>query len=325
MMLTREDISIAIEDYISTLRFPEKPEGLYAPIIYSLQAGGKRIRPLLTMMACNVFDDDPMKALPCAASIELFHNFTLLHDDIMDNAKVRRGRATVHRRWGDNAAILSGDAMVIYSYSLLEGAPQGKLRNIFHIFNDISLRVCDGQQYDMEFERLENVSLEQYMEMINCKTAVLMSGASVIGGICGGASEADCLHLETFGTQLGLAFQIKDDILDCYGAFSSLGKDTGGDILEGKKTYLTISALQRAEGGVKRELLGLLHNKEMIPEEKISRVLDIYDSLNIRPDAEQAVEGHSDNALRALESLSVSESRLLHLRELTFDLTTRKS
>ena len=213
-MYSKEELSAIIEEYIHALPFPEEPDTLYEPIVYSLGKGGKRLRPLLAMMACNIFSDDVACALPCAAAVEVFHNFTLLHDDIMDNAAVRRGKPAVHRKWGVNSAILSGDAMMIYSYRLLEQADPAILPRIFRIFNDTSLKVCEGQQYDMDFEALERVPMEDYLHMISLKTAVLLAGAAVIGAVCGGASQEDCDRIYTFATELGMAFQIQDDILD---------------------------------------------------------------------------------------------------------------
>ena len=253
-MYSKEELSAIIEEYIHALPFPEEPDTLYEPIVYSLGKGGKRLRPLLAMMACNIFSDDVACALPCAAAVEVFHNFTLLHDDIMDNAAVRRGKPAVHRKWGVNSAILSGDAMMIYSYRLLEQADPAILPRIFRIFNDTSLKVCEGQQYDMDFEALERVPMEDYLHMISLKTAVLLAGAAVIGAVCGGASQEDCDRIYTFATELGMAFQIRDDILDSYGTQDSLGKKIGGDITEGKKTFLTTAAMEIADEDTRRKL-----------------------------------------------------------------------
>ncbi len=324
-MFTKEELSRIIEEYIRNLEFPAEPDSLYEPISYSLESGGKRIRPLLTTMACNIFDERVEHSVPCAVAVEVFHNFTLLHDDIMDNAMTRRGKPAVHRRWGGNSAILSGDAMMIYSYKLLEKASPNMLPAILHIFNDVSLKVCEGQQYDMDFGVLENVSIEEYLKMIELKTAVLMAGATVIGALCGGAGKEDCAHLYTFGTELGMAFQIRDDILDSYGSERTLGKRIGGDILEGKKTFLAIAALQAAGEDTRTEFAGLMHNREMIPEVKIARALEIYDHLQIRDKAEEAVEHYTKRAIAALDALSAERSRLEPIRELALELTKRIS
>lgn len=322
-MHIREELSALIEDYLHAIRYPSEPDTLYEPISYSLASGGKRIRPLLTMMACDVFSDTVEQALPCAAAIEMFHNFTLLHDDIMDNASVRRGRPAVHRRWGENSAILSGDAMMIYSYHLLERIDTKLLPCVLHIFNDTSLKVCEGQQLDMDFEQLEHVSLDDYLKMISLKTAVLMAGAAEIGALCGGASEEDCRKIYDFGMELGLAFQIRDDILDSYGTPEKLGKNIGGDILEGKKTYLTITAMQKADENTRMRLAGVLHNKEMIAEQKIAEVLDVYARLGVLAVAEKAVSHYTERALTALNSVSVDGEKLEPLRELLHELTDR--
>ena len=282
MMYDKEQLSARIEAYMQALPFPQEPDTLYEPIVYSLERGGKRLRPLLAAMACNVFREEIDDVLPCAAAIEVFHNFTLLHDDIMDNAAMRRGKPSVQRKWGVNSAILSGDAMLIYAYRLLEQADTSLLPQILRIFNDTSLKVCEGQQYDMDFESLEHVPMTDYLHMIELKTAVLLAGATAIGAVIGGASEEDRGKLYTFAMQLGMAFQIRDDILDSYGTEATLGKKIGGDILEGKKTFLTTAAMETADADMRLKLAGLLHNRELLDETKIARVLDIYDRLGIR-------------------------------------------
>jgi len=322
-MRTKEELSVLVEEYIRDIVFPDEPETLYSPIIYSLESGGKRVRPLLTLMAANIFSDNPGKALPCGVALEVFHNFTLLHDDIMDNASVRRGKPSVHRKWGSNVAILSGDAMMIYSYRILEQAPVELLPELLRTFNTISLQVCEGQQYDMNFEGLEDVSIAEYLEMIRLKTAVLMSGGCYMGALCGGAAQEECVLLERFGTELGLAFQIQDDILDNYGSEEILGKKIGGDIMEGKKTFLTISAMNNADERTKIRLAGLLHNKEMIREEKIGQVLEIFERLGTRQVAEKAVSFYTKQAIDALDSLGIADGRTGPIRELAYELTKR--
>lgn len=322
-MYSKEELSLLIEEYIGTLTFPAEPDTLYEPIKYSLEKGGKRLRPLLAMMACNVFSDDAERALPAAAAVEVFHNFTLLHDDIMDNASVRRGKPSVHRKWGANSAILSGDAMMIYSYRLLERTDPTLLPRIFAIFNDTSMKVCEGQQYDMDFESLDKVPMEEYLKMISLKTAALLAGAAVIGAVTGGADCGDCEKIYAFAMNLGMAFQIRDDILDSYGCEDSLGKRIGGDIQEGKKTFLTAAAMEAADEDDRRKLRGALNNREMITEEKISRVLAIYDKYGIREKAERAVEEYTHTAAEALAALSVPAERTEQLRQMAFRLTDR--
>ncbi|MDE5621865.1 MAG: polyprenyl synthetase family protein, partial [Alistipes sp.] len=245
-MQTNERLLSAIENYLAQAEFPAEPELLYAPIGYSLSGGGKRIRPMLVLLCCNLFSEEVQHALPAAAAVEMFHNFTLLHDDIMDNAAVRRGKPSVYAKWGRNVAILSGDAMLICAYRLLSESPAQLLPRILRTFDDMALEVCEGQQYDMDFEQKQKVSVVEYMHMIELKTSALLAGSAVIGALLGGASEEDCRKLRRFAVELGLAFQLQDDLLDSYGD-QRLGKAIGGDILEGKKTYLMITAMSRAE------------------------------------------------------------------------------
>ena len=216
-MQTNEQLLSAIENYLAQTEFPAEPELLYAPIGYSLAGGGKRLRPMLLMLSNGIFTDKIQHALPAAAAVEVFHNFTLLHDDIMDNAAVRRGKPSVYAKWGQNVAILSGDAMLICAYRLLGEVPAQLLPQILSTFNTMALEVCEGQQYDMDFERKPKVSVVEYMHMIELKTSVLLAGATTIGALLGGASEEDCRKLRRFAIELGLAFQLQDDLLDSYG------------------------------------------------------------------------------------------------------------
>lgn len=322
-MYSKEQLSSLIEDYIANLRFPSVPGSLYEPIRYSLERGGKRLRPLLALSACQIYSDEPSRALPAAAAVEVFHNFTLLHDDIMDNAAVRRGKPAVHRKWGVNSAILSGDAMMIYSYRLLEELDPVLLPKIMPLFSDTSMKVCEGQQYDMDFESLETVSMEEYIRMITLKTAVLLAGATVIGAVAGGALDEDCRHLDVFATKLGIAFQIQDDLLDSYGTEERLGKRIGGDILEGKKTFLTTAAMEAADDDTRIRLAGLMHNREMIGDEKIRRVLEIYDSLGVRRRAEETAERYTAEAIAALDALAAPAERVEPVRSLASELLGR--
>ena len=230
-MQTNEQMLSAIENYLAQIEFPAEPELLYAPIGYSLAGGGKRLRPMLLTLSCGIFSDDVKQALPAAAAVEVFHNFTLLHDDIMDNAAVRRGKPSVYAKWGPSVAILSGDAMMICAYRLLSEVPAELLPRILGTFNTMALEVCEGQQYDMDFESKRKVSVVEYMHMIELKTSVLLAGSVTIGAMLGGASEEDCRKLRRFAIELGLAFQLQDDLLDSYGD-DRLGKAIGGDILE---------------------------------------------------------------------------------------------
>ncbi len=316
MIYAREQLSEIIEKYIAALPFPAEPKELFAPISYSLEGGGKRIRPLLVLMGANVFSDNIERALPCAGAIEVFHNFTLLHDDIMDNAAMRRGKPSVQKKWNHNTAILSGDAMVIYSYTLLQQTSYEILPKVLHEFNKLALEVCEGQQYDMDFESRNDVTIEEYMNMIRLKTSVLLAGAAKIGAIAGGANDADCDILYRFGIELGQAFQLQDDLLDAYGMEETLGKTVGGDIMEAKKTFLTINALNEAGGATRRALIATLQDQHLPLQQKIGRVKTIYNSLDIPEITRTVISEHLTRATEALDTLTVEPARTEALREL---------
>jgi geranylgeranyl diphosphate synthase type II len=270
-MKTNEEILDLFENHLAQIQLPEEPSQLYAPIIYSMSGGGKRIRPTLLMLVCEAFGGKLEDAMPAASAVEMFHNFTLLHDDIMDNAEVRRGKPSVFARWGENVAILSGDAMMIYAYRLLSGSPAEKLPRIMDIFTTMALQVCEGQQYDMDFESRQKVSVVEYMNMIELKTSVLLAGSAMIGAVLGNASESDCKKIYRYALELGLAFQQQDDLLDSYGTIEELGKRIGGDILEGKKTCLMLNAMSRATEE-DRDILRTTHlDATLSEEEKIVR------------------------------------------------------
>ncbi len=323
-MYSFSEISKELNKYIDTLDLSGEPQSLYEPIKYALEAGGKRLRPMLTILACNIFSENPYSALPAAAAIEVFHNFTLLHDDIMDNAAVRRGKPSVFNKWGQNSAILSGDAMVICAYKLLYQTPTEYLASVLSCFNYMALAVCEGQQFDMEFESRDDVTLDEYITMIDKKTAALVVGATLIGAITGGAEKHNCQKLLTFATEFGLAFQIQDDLLDAYGTEEQLGKRIGGDIVENKKTFLTITALQMADRTKKREILELLSDKEMGRAEKISRMIAIYDELGVKEHTEREINIRFDKALAALDSIDVAAERLEPMKEIARSLLNRK-
>ena len=322
-MQTNEQLLSVIENYLAQTELPAEPELLYAPIGYSLSGGGKRLRPMLVMLSCGIFSDDALQALPAAAAVEMFHNFTLLHDDIMDNAAVRRGKPSVFARWGQNVAILSGDAMMISSYRLLSGVPPRLLPQILATFNEMALEVCEGQQYDMDFELKSKVSVVDYMHMIELKTSALLSGAVAIGAMLGGASEEDCRKLRRFALELGLAFQLQDDLLDSYGD-EELGKAIGGDILEGKKTYLMVTAMSRADESTREVLRRTYRDERLTNAEKIAAVKRIYDRLDVRHLTEQQISLRFDRALAVLGSLSVDPARTLRMREYAESLVDRK-
>lgn len=322
-MYTLSELQKCVANYMDTLNVDGTPHSLYEPISYSLSAGGKRLRPMLTVLACNVFSDNALSALPAAAALEVFHTFTLLHDDVMDNAVVRRGKPSVYGKWGTNAALLSGDAMMIYSYKLLQQTPVEYLPAVLGCFNYTAMTVCEGQQVDMEFESREDVTMEEYMAMIDKKTAALLAGATMIGAIQGGADTLSRQHLFSFATSLGLAFQVQDDLLDAYGTEAQLGKPIGGDILEGKKSFLMLTAFDQADAPMRKRLQQLLADSQMAPQKKISEVIAIYDSLGVREIAEREINAQFSKAMESLASLEAPAERVDPLRELAQSLLGR--
>lgn len=323
-MQSNEQMLSAIENYLAQAEFPSDPERLYAPIGYSLSGGGKRLRPMLLMLAHGIFAADPSEALPAAAAVEVFHNFTLLHDDIMDNAAMRRGKPSVYAKWGENVAILSGDAMLICAYRLLGETPTARLPQILLTFNAMALQVCEGQQYDMDFEHKQKVSVVEYMHMIELKTAALLAGSVTIGALLGGASEEDCRKLGRFALELGLAFQLQDDLLDSYGD-ERLGKAIGGDILEGKKTYLMITAMSRADEPTREVLRTTYSDASRSDAEKIAAVRAVYDQLDVPRLTEQQISLKFERALAILDTLSVGKARTQLMREYAESLIDRKN
>lgn len=322
-MYTLSELQKAVADYMNNLDVDGSPHALYEPIAYSLGAGGKRLRPMLTVLACNVFSDNALQAMPAAAALEVFHTFTLLHDDIMDNAPTRRGKPSVYGKWGANAAILSGDAMMIYSYKLLQQTPVEFLPAVLGCFNYTAMTVCEGQQCDMNFESREDVTMEEYMDMIEKKTAALLAGSTIIGAIQGDADPQNRQRLFVFATELGLAFQLQDDLLDAYGTAEKLGKPIGGDILEAKKSFLLLTAMDRADAENRRHLLELLKNQTISAAEKIAEVLAIYDRYGVKEIAEAEISKHFDKAMEALDSLEAEPERVVPLRQLAQGLLGR--
>src|ERR1700756_5040442 len=294
------DLQVIISKEVERLTFPVYPAELYEPIKYILSLGGKRMRPALLLMACDFFGGDVNKAISPALAIEVFHNFTLMHDDIMDNAPIRRGKTTVHEKWNRNVAILSGDVMLVKGYELMMQVDDHVLRPVMNIFNETAVGVCEGQQIDMEFETRSDVHIDEYINMIRLKTAVLLGGALKIGAIIGGANDEDAALLHTFGEQLGVAFQLQDDILDVYGDPEKFGKQVGGDILSNKKTFLLIEALELADEKQSSGLKRWFSRNTFDPKEKIDGVTGIYDELNIRHHAWQAMHHYADKAFSAL-------------------------
>jgi geranylgeranyl diphosphate synthase type II len=323
-MNTLKDLQILIEDAVNELHLPLYPAELYEPITYILSVGGKRMRPALLLMACDLFDGDVKAAVPPALAIEVFHNFTLVHDDIMDNAPLRRGKVTVHEKWNPNVAILSGDVMLVEAYKLMMQVDTSILRQVLEIFSNTAVGVCEGQQIDMNFEQQADVQIDAYINMIRLKTAVLLGGALKIGALTGGATLTDADLLCTFGEQLGIAFQLQDDILDVYGDPDKFGKQVGGDIISNKKTYLLIKALELAGEQERLTLNYWLNAQKFDAVEKVAAVTSVYDQLNIRQYAEQAMFEFAGKAFEALDQINLPEDRKQYLRNFADGLMVRE-
>ncbi len=321
---------IDINKEIARLDWSKEPKGLYEPIAYTLEAGGKRLRPTLALIAAECIANGGLlngdaieKALPAALALEVFHNFTLLHDDVMDKAPVRRGRPTVHVQWNENTAILSGDQMLIEAYKLLSDVPAEKLPQVLKWFNEMATGICEGQQLDVDFEHMSQVTIADYMKMIELKTSVLLANAMRIGGYIAGADEVQQKALYQFGLHIGLAFQIQDDLLDVYGDPKTFGKAIGGDICCNKKTFLLLTAMETADAESKAELLQWMMASDR-DTEKIAAVTAIYTRLNVREAAESVMEEHTAIALEQLDKLP-QNAACERLRELAEKLVTRKS
>lgn len=310
-----------IEKKLNELELPTKPVKLYDPLRYFLQIGGKRIRPALVILGQKLFSPSASEAYPQALSIELFHNFTLIHDDIMDNAPLRRGQQTVHEKWNSNIGILSGDALLIMAYQkLAEGAGE-RLESLMEVFNSTALQVCEGQQMDMDFEERLDVTINEYIEMIRLKTSVLLGGALEIGAIMADASDAHRGAIRQFGENIGIAFQIKDDILDLYADPDKFGKQVGGDVIANKKTMLFLSALSVA-GGPQLEVLKQLLEETNI-ELKLKRTKELFDHLNVREMCHERMDDHYKRALNALDTIDVADQNKTALRSLAQYLIER--
>ncbi|NHE57125.1 polyprenyl synthetase family protein [Cyclobacterium plantarum] len=321
-----EEIRDTLEKHILQLNFEGEPTELYEPISYLMQLGGKRIRPLLALLSYGLFKEGYQKILTPASSVEVFHNFTLMHDDIMDNAPIRRGRPTVHEKWDDNTAILSGDVMLVKAYEMLLEVEPDKLRNCLKLFSKTAAEVCEGQQLDMNFESLSLVAEQEYLNMIRLKTAVLLGFSLQLGATLAGASESDAIHLYDFGVNIGIGFQLKDDLLDVYADKEKFGKQVGGDILANKKTYLLIKAMELAKGEDKKELEHWLTAKEFDPAEKIIGVKAIYDRLEIREKTMSLMADFFEKGFNQLATIKVQRPEGLKiLWSLTHKLATREN
>ena len=325
--MTTEVLLDIIEKSLSELGYAEQePRALYEPIGYTLSLGGKRVRPLLCLLACRLYSDNIATALPIARALEVFHNFTLLHDDLMDKSPIRRGQPTVYRKWNDNTAILSGDAMSIEAYRSLEGIENPQLLfKVLPFFNKMAIEICKGQQYDMDFEVREHVSVAEYIEMIRLKTAVLLGAALRLGALAAGAYDSDAQILDEVGQALGLAFQIQDDYLDVYGDEKTFGKPIGGDIMNGKKTLMLLYTQAKLERDDRAELDRLMQLGQEHKEERISGVRHLYDKAGTPIYAQHEIERLTQEALTKLRGLGLKQELLEPLYQLFDKLTTRKN
>ena len=324
MLLNSNEILGIVNDYISRMPFDRKPGSLYEPIKYVLSIGGKRMRPVLMLLAYNLFKDDPQTILSSACGLETYHNYTLLHDDLMDNADLRRGHETVHKKWNANTAILSGDSMLVLAYRLMGECRTDKLKPVLDIFTETALEIGEGQQYDMDFESRMDVSEDEYIEMIRLKTSVLLACALKIGAVLADASDEDAGNLYRFGERIGLAFQLQDDFLDVYGDTKVFGKAIGGDIVSNKKTYMLINAFLRADAAQKAELTRWIEAVEFDEREKVAAVTRLYNEIGIDRLAEEKIGAYFNEGLEFLDAVSVGAERKQALVEYVNKLMKRK-
>ena len=313
-----------INSYLENMPYSRPPKGLYDPIQYELSLGGKRIRPVLMLMAYNLYKEDVDSILSQAAGLETYHNHTLLHDDVMDKADMRRNKPTVHRVWNENAAILSGDAMLILAYRLMADCPTDKLKEVLDVFTQTTMEICEGQQWDMEFETRMDVSVDEYIEMIRLKTSVLLAAALKIGACLAGASIEDAEKLYDFGVSMGRAFQLQDDWLDVYGDPKVFGKNIGGDILCNKKTYMLITALNQADDKQSEELQRWVSATDAEPADKITAVTHIYNEMRIGNQCMAMADSYYAEGLALLDGISLPAERKEMLKQFVCSLMNRK-
>lgn len=323
-MFTSNELLSKVNDFIANLSYDRKPESIYAPIKYVLSIGGKRIRPVLMLLSYNLYKDNPESILMQACALETYHNYTLLHDDLMDNADVRRGMPTVHRKWDANTAILSGDSMLVLAYQRMAQCAPSKLKPVLDLFTETALEIGEGQQYDMDFERRTDVTEAEYIEMIRLKTSVLLACAMKTGAILADAPAADADRLYQFGEQIGLAFQLQDDLLDVYGDPAVFGKAIGGDIVSNKKTYMLINAYQLAGPSQRSELMRWITAVDFDRAEKVAAVTRIYDELCIRGLCEARINQYFDRASEYLAAVGVDDARKEQLRRFAQEMMHRE-
>ena len=323
-MYSADEILNKVNLFISNLPYHRRPESLYEPIKYVLSMGGKRIRPTLMLLAYNMFRDDPERILRQAVALETYHNYTLLHDDLMDHADLRRGHETVHKRWNDNQAILSGDSMLVLAYERMAQCPADKLGEVLSLFTQTALEIGEGQQYDIDFETRNDVSEDEYIEMIRLKTSVLLACALKIGAVLAGALKADADNLYKFGEQIGLAFQLQDDYLDVYGDPKIFGKAVGGDIVSNKKTYMLINAFNRADSSQRAELQRLINTESFDRDKKVAAVTALYNEMSIDKMAKNKMDFFYEQSQRYLDRVSVQEECKRELRAYAERMMKRK-
>lgn len=323
-MYTSEELLSKVNRFLVDLPYDRQPSSLYEPIRYVLSMGGKRIRPVLMLLAYQLYKDDPEAILMQAVALETYHNYTLLHDDLMDNADLRRGHETVHKKWNANQAILSGDSMLVLAYERMAQCPKDKLANVLAVFTETALQIGEGQQYDIDFEHRTDVSEEEYIEMIRLKTSVLLACALKIGGILADAPAEDLENLYKFGEQIGLAFQLQDDYLDVYGDSKVFGKAIGGDITSNKKTYMLINAFNRANDRQREELMRWVTAKEFDRQEKVAAVTKLYNEIGIDKLAQQKIAFYFEESTKYLSAVKVSDERKSELRAYAEKMMVRK-
>ena len=323
MLYTSEQILSMINQSLSALQFSRQPASLYEPVKYVLSIGGKRVRPVLMMMGYNLYKENPADITTSALALETYHNYTLLHDDLMDNSDLRRGMPTVHKKWNANTAILSGDAMLVCAFQMMQQNTTN-LPQVLKLFTQTALEIGEGQQYDMDFETRDDVTEDEYIEMIRLKTSVLLACALRIGGLLADAPQADLNNLYQFGEKIGLAFQLQDDYLDVYGDTRVFKKKLGGDIVSNKKTYMLINALNLADDARKAELQRWIERKDFCREEKIAAVTRLYNEIGIREMSEMKINEYFDQSQKYLDAIAVPEERKQALRQFTAKLMNRE-
>jgi len=324
-MYTSEELLKKVNEALDNLVYDRQPASLYDPIKYVLSIGGKRVRPVLTMLSYNLYKDDPLSIMPQAIGLETYHNFTLLHDDLMDHADMRRGHETVHKKWDANRAILSGDTMLLQAFERVEDCDPAKLPAIFKVFIQTTLEIGEGQQLDVEFETRNDVTEDEYIEMIRLKTSVLLACACKVGAIMADAPAEDVENMYKFGEKLGLAFQLQDDLLDVYGDPAVFGKNIGGDITSNKKTYMLINAVNRANAAQREELMKWIEAKEFDRNEKVKAVTELYNEIGIRELCQKKMDEYYQESLVYLAKINQPEERKAELKAYAAEMMKRQS